>query len=201
MDRVRTGLLGRWDRAVGPGATTAENVGTVCLAVAGALLAPRFGSDASPDPKAFAQRSRHLAVRVMAFDLWGGAWCNNTPASARWYQREGQGPTQHLTFAAAHLHPFLLAWLDRSEKDGRPRWLWASALYGYLMVATVVVTQGEHRRRRVGLVATAGGVALNEFLGGSASAPWFAPVYYVKLLAGHAAGAAATPGGPFTGRA
>ena len=42
----------------------------------------------------------------------------------------------------------------------------------------------------LGLVAAVGGVLLDRRLGSSPSAPWFAPVYYSRLLAGHAAGAA-----------
>ncbi|MGR6965601.1 hypothetical protein ACU610_14155 [Geodermatophilus sp. URMC 61] len=126
----------------------------------------------------------------------GWAWCNNTPAAARWYHRDGQGAAQHLVFSAGHLHPVLLAWLDGGAQRHRLRW--GLALYGYLLAATAVVTACSDRRARraVGLATTVGGVLLDRALGPSTSAPWFAPVFYVKLLAGHAAGAALLPADP-----
>ena len=56
----------------------------------------------------------------MAADLWGGAWANNTPASVRWYERAGQGEREHLAFAGAHVHPFVVARVDRR----RAWWAW-----------------------------------------------------------------------------
>ncbi|MGY1682698.1 hypothetical protein [Geodermatophilus sp. SYSU D01176] len=135
-------------------------------------------------------------LRLLALDLWGGAWCNNTPAAARWYHREGQGAAQHLAFAAGHLHPVVLALLDDGPERSRLRW--AAALYGYLLVATAALTavRGRRARRALGLATTVGGVLLDRALGPSPSAPWFAPVFFVKLLAGHAAGAALLPADP-----
>ncbi|WP_136697191.1 hypothetical protein [Geodermatophilus dictyosporus] len=138
-------------------------------------------------------------LRLLALDLWGGAWCNNTPAAARWYHRPGQGPRQHLAFAAAHLHPVVLAWLDPAGPGDRgARLRWAAALHGYLLAATALLTATRDRRTRrvLGLAATAGGVLLDRALGPSAAAPWFAPVFYAKLLAGHTAGAALLPADP-----
>ncbi|WP_432510598.1 hypothetical protein [Kineococcus sp. SYSU DK001] len=127
----------------------------------------------------------------MALDLWGGAWCNNTPAAARWYHRPGQGPRQRLLFCAAHLHPFVLAWLDGAPA-GRWRWRRAVAEYGYVLVSATAIegVRDPRTRRVVGVLATAGGVVLWRVLGASPGAPWFAPVYFTKLLAGHVAGAA-----------
>ena len=196
MRTVRPGILGKWDRFVGPGATTVENVGTVALGVAGAVLAPRLKRNtAHPAGGAF-ERLPTLLVQLMAADLWGGAWCNNTPA-AHWYQRPGQGSGQHLLFAAAHVHPLLLATLDRKYGERASSWWWAAAHYTYLITTTALVARGGRRRRRLlGLTTAAGGVVLDRLLGASFSAPWFAPVYYAKLLAGHAAGAAVLPTDP-----
>lgn len=194
VDGPRLGLLGRWDRLVGPGATVMENVGTIGLAAVGAFLALRSTSRAPASPEA-STGARRLSVLLMAVDLWGGAWCNNTPSAAHWYERDGQGPRDHLAFAAAHVHPFVLAWLDRGHHGPR-RWsVWGAAHYGYQMLATTtVVSRRDRRSRRVlSIIATAGALALDRSLGRSPNAPWFAPVYHLKLLAGHAAGAAASP--------
>ena len=184
---VRGGLLGTWDRIAGPGAGVVGNAGSLGLGLAGAVLAP--GLSRRPTRRATAP-----VLRLLALDLWGGAWCNNTPAAARWYHREGQGTGQHLAFAAGHLHPVVLARLD----TGTGRLRWAAALYGYLVAATALLTAvGDRRSRRaLGLAATVGGVLLDRALGSSVSAPWFAPVYFAKLLAGHTAGAALLPADP-----
>ena len=184
--KVRGGVAGTWDRIAGPGAGAAENAGSLGLGLVGAVLAPGLSRPA--------RRATAPVLRLLALDLWGGAWCNNTPTAARWYHREGQGAAQHLAFAAGHLHPVVLARLDAGP--GRLRW--AVALYGYLVAATAVLTVVGHRgaRRALGLATTAGGVLLDRALGPSPSAPWFAPVYFAKLLAGHAAGAALSPVDP-----
>ena len=75
---------------------------------------------------------------------------------------------------------------------GRRRWRRAVAEYGYLLVSATVIegARDPRTRRVVGVLATAGGVVLWRALGASPSAPWFAPVCFTKLLAGHVAGAA-----------
>ena len=201
MDAVRSGLLGGWDRLVGPGATASENVGTIGLGLVGALLAPQLSRAESPCTGLSTPR-RDATVCLLALDLWGGAWCNNTASAARWYHRDGQGFSQHLAFASAHMHPFVLAWLDRDGGDSRARWRWAAAQYGYLLLATALVAsrRPEHRRR-TGLLTTVGGAFLDQILGPSPAAPWFGPVYFTKLLAGHVAGAALLPHDPLVSSA
>ncbi|WNV74485.1 hypothetical protein [Geodermatophilus sp. DSM 44513] len=192
---VRAGLPGVWDRIAGPGAGPVENAGSFGLGLAGAVLAPLLARS-----HVRGRRGADPVLRVLAVDLWGGAWCNNTPAAARWYHREGTGPAQHLAFSAGHLHPVVLAVLDGGPRRARLRW--ALALYGYLLGATAVLTVPRDRRLRrvLGLATTAGGVALDRALGPSAAAPWFAPVFFAKLLAGHAAGAALLPADPLAER-
>ena len=87
---------------------------------------------------------RQAAIALMSLDLWGGAAAKNTRSCARWYERPGQGLAPHLGFAAAHLHPFLVAWVDRWTRPTRPTRLawrhgWALTHYGYLLLATWVV--------------------------------------------------------------
>jgi hypothetical protein len=98
--QVRGGLPGAWDRIAGPGAGTAENAGSLVLGFAGVVLAPALARRRVPGRQGVGP-----ALRVLAADLWGGAWCNNTPAAARWYHRDGQGAAQHLVFSAGHVHP------------------------------------------------------------------------------------------------
>lgn len=187
MRPVRGGVLGTWDRVVGPGATRWENAATLAAGLAGGVLAPRLVRRTGPGP-ALGLGGRSL-VRALALDLWGGAVCNNTPAAARWYGRPGQGDREHLVFAVAHLHPFIVAWVDR-DRLRLPWWAWGSAHHGYLVLATALVRRVGHRRREAAVATTLIGVGLDRLLGAAPSAPWFAPVLYVKLLLGHAADAA-----------
>ena len=77
----------------------------------------------------------------------------------------------------------------RAEQRRVPGWVWASAHYGYLMASTVAIRRLPRRRRMLGATLTAGGVLLDATLGPSRAAPWFAPVFYSKLLLGHASSA------------
>jgi hypothetical protein len=171
MEAMLRRLRKEWDEFVGPEATATDNAITLALGVLGAVAAP------------------NLIMRVMAADLWGGVWANNTKACARWYERPGQTDADHLRFAALHVHPAVVAWMDRAEPRRVPGWAWASAHYGYLMASTLVIRRTPQRRRALGATLTAGGVALDAALGPSRTAPWFAPVYYAKLLLGHASAA------------
>ena len=183
--RLRTA----WDEFVGPEATITENALTLGTGVAGLLVAPSLAPAAQRLP-----RGEALLLRVLAADLWGGVVANNTPACTRWYERPGQTDADHLRFAAAHLHPLLVTVLDRRTPGARvPGPIWAGSHYGYLMLATALIRRARGRRRRVTAAAlTLGGIVLDRVLGPAAVAPWFGPVYYAKLLLGHA-GAALWP--------
>lgn len=172
-----------WGEFVGPETGLAGTAVILGFAGLGAVAAPRFAGAASLGT------AERALLRLCALDLWGGAWANNTRACARWYERPCQTDAHHLQFAAMHLHPALLAWMDRREPGRVPPWVWATAQYGYLIAATVVIRRGARWRRPLGLILTAGGIALDAGLGPSRAAPWFGPIFYAKLLSGHAAGA------------
>lgn len=57
-----------------------------------------------------------------------------------------------------------------------------------LASAAVITTSPRRRRLLLAGAATGVGLCLDHLLGSSTAAPWFAPVYYTKLLIGHAAG-------------
>ncbi|KUI20031.1 hypothetical protein AU194_03835 [Mycobacterium sp. GA-2829] len=168
-----------WLDFVGAETTPAGTATILSLAGLGGWLAPRIAGGG----RGAAQTT--LLV-VSAVDLWGGAWANNTVACARWYERPGQTDADHLRFAVLHVHPFVLAWVDGGSRD---RWRWALANYGYLLAATLLLRRAAPWRRPLGMALTAVGAALDARLGPSRAAPWFGPVFYVKLLAGHASAA------------
>ncbi|MGV0834684.1 hypothetical protein [Mycolicibacterium thermoresistibile] len=172
-----------WLEFVGPETTPTGTAVTLSLAGLGAVLGPgRLAGRRLPTGRA-------LAVSAMAADLWGGLWVNNTAACARWYERPGQTDADHLVFAAAHLHPFVVAWIDGPATRRVPRALWAAGHYGYLMAATALLRRARRRRRVSGWLLTGGGVLLDAALGPSPAVRWFAPVFYGKLLLGHASAA------------
>jgi hypothetical protein len=185
----RSRLRTAWDEFVGPEATAVDNTLTLGAGLAGLVVAPALTPAARALP-----RGEAVLLRILAADLWGGVVANNTRACARWYERPGQTDADHLRFAAAHLHPLLVAVLDRRAPGARgPGGVGAVARYGYLLLATTLIRRARGRRRRLAAVAlTLGGIGLDSGLGPAAVAPWFGPVYYAKLLLGHA-GAALWP--------
>jgi hypothetical protein len=173
-------LRKQWNDFVGPESTTADTAITLTLAASGALGAHRLARHRLTT-------ASELVLDGLAGDLWGGAWANNTRACTRWYERRGQTDRDHVKFAAVHMHPFVIAWMDHPQRARA--WVWAAAHYGHLLAATTLIRRQPRHRRVLGVVATAGGVALDRMVGPSSAAPWFAPVFYVKLLIGHASAA------------
>ncbi|WP_150460529.1 hypothetical protein [Nesterenkonia ebinurensis] len=179
-----TTLRGRlrelWGRFVGPEAGRLDHALTAVTTVAGAIAAAattrnRGGSSVTSTGSA-----------LLAADLVGGAYVNNSLASARWYERPGQGDREHLLFAACHIHPAVVAWIDRGPPGRIPGSMWASAHYAYLMGATLAIRKLPRFRRPLGVALTVGGIVLDQSLEQSRLVPWFAWSYYPKLLMGHA---------------
>lgn len=188
MTELGASLHRTWGAFVGPEATRVNHALTALTTAAGALAAPITATARG------AGAGRAVLAGLMAVDLVGGAYVNNTRACARWYERPGQGSTDHYAFAACHVHPAAVAWLDAAppRRDARRRvhpGAWAAAHYAYMAAATVVIRRYPARRRILAAAFTAGGLALDELLGPSHTAPWFAWTYYPKLLLGHAGAA------------
>lgn len=169
-----------WNEFIGPEATPVNTVVALALGTAGtigaAVMARRNGAGAVTCAVAAA----------LAGDLWGGVYVNNTRACARWYERAGQTGADHLRFAALHVHPAAVAWMDRADRSVPADIAWACTHYGYMIGSTLVLRKFRRQRRLLGLALTVGGLALDPIIGRSKTAPWFGPTYYPKLLLGHA---------------
>ncbi|MBK9435893.1 MAG: hypothetical protein IPN52_12620 [Micrococcales bacterium] len=176
-------LKRNWGEFVGPEASVAENTGSLASAAAGTVAAPLLDAGRPRGRKATA------GLSLIAMDIWGGAWANNTRSCARWYERPGQGTRQHVQFAALHVHPFAIAAYDRGLRERTSPMLWAGLTYGYMMAATVTIRRFPEHRRALGVLTTLGAVALDRKLGPSPTAGWFAPAFATKLLLGHASAA------------
>lgn len=179
--RPRSGLLGAWDRLVGPDATTLENLGLVGGAVMGAYLGATGGGNCG---RSWGPLRRATAALVGA-DLYGGVWTNATPTARRWYHGRGQGACDVAAFAVVHLHPFLVSALYR-ERD----WRFAWGNYAYLLAATAAIASTPAAYRlAVALALYLGAVWANlHAWEPTPGMEWFAPAFFLKLLVSHAAG-------------
>ncbi|WP_156952902.1 hypothetical protein [Deinococcus frigens] len=182
MRSLPASLRKKWDDFIGPEASGVDNIMTVGCGLIGGVLAPVLVKRQRQ-----ASSGAALVASALAMDLWGGAWVNNTLACGRWYERSGQTNANHYQFALLHLHPFMFAWLDRRSRRRLSWWVWAGIQYAYLLGATVLIRRNPPIRRNGGVALTVGGILLDQILEPSKSAPWFAFIYYPKLLMGHAA--------------
>jgi len=171
----RAGWWGAWDRLVGPGATRSENLGTAWVAFVGAGAAGGL---------AWLGGGTVLQIALAAglgLDVVGGVWVNATTTARRWYHRPGGGRLASVTFAAVHVHPFVVAWLFGAPLG------WATVLYGGCLLATALV----HRMPRslqtpTALTACVAILTVATAAGDAPLVPWFAPALTLKLVAAHA---------------
>lgn len=165
-----------WDRLVGPDATPAENIGTVSFAVAGAL------ATAVTSPHEVHRRHR-LTTAMLAADLWGGAWCNNTQSALLWYGRPDRRRSMDLIFPIVHLHPFVFAAMGRSSVRR------AAMEYVSMLCAVAIVRSSPQRIRRpvaAALTAAVSAASLHKGLASSNFPGWARAAYWMKLVMGHA---------------
>ena len=176
----RSGLAGLWDRFIGPNATPAENTLIIASAIAGAAAAAwrlsSLGFDGFP-----------LAVGAfLGFDVIGGAVCNTTDTTKRWYHRPEVTWIQHAAFILPHLaYIAAVAWLFSSSS--KFDWYYFELMSAYLMVATAVVLAAPvYLKRPTATVVYLLAVGLGLYQAGSTSGmEWFVPALFLKLLVGH----------------
>jgi hypothetical protein len=176
----RSGLYGLWDRLIGPGATPAENILIVTSSIAGALAAALWLWGLEFD-------SLRLVIgAVLGFDIIGGAICNATDTTKRWYHRPEVKWIQHIAFVLPHLiHVAIVSWLF--QESIKFSWNYFSSISAYLIFATVIVlVVPNYLKRPVAAGLYLIGIAIGFY--GVASTPgleWFIPALFLKLLTGH----------------
>ncbi len=137
--RPREGMLGVWDRVVGPGAARWEMAGTVGFAAAAALLAPILLQRQRP-----AASSLELAVAsAIGKDLGGGVWRAETPSSKQWHYRPESGRLARVGIAAAQVHPVLA-----EAASGRGQWRSAVIAHSTLVAGAALLELTPAERRR-----------------------------------------------------
>lgn len=182
----REGLIGEWDKFVGPGAARWENAGSLGFAAVGAVAAPTLVHRQRPG----ANPVELGVAAAVGMDIAGGAWCNETPSCKRWYQRKGTTGWSRIGFAALHLYPFLV-----EAVSGRGQWRSAAISYSTLVGSAALLELVPSERKR----ATATGLYTVWLAGTSIVAPppagyaWLPSLLGFKLLIGHG-----TPRGPLS---
>lgn len=176
----RPGLLGFWDRFVGPGMTPGETCLVLGSSMMGAVLA-----------------AAHIATlgygwplvilgALIAADVIGGAVCNMTETTKRWYHRPEQTARDHFGFIALHVaHVVVVAWAFRGPDFDL---IYAIVISAWLLVAAVIVLYAPQLLRRPAatlLYSIALGLSLY-VLSPTPGLEWFVPLLFVKLLIGHA---------------
>lgn len=176
----RSGWIGLWDRLVGPGATPAENFLIIVSAIVGTAGAAwrlwLLGYSLLPI----------LVGAFLGFDIIGGAVCNATDTTKRWYHRPESTWVQHIAFVFPHLaHIALVSWLFRASVGFD--WNYFGVVGTYLIFAAAIVLVTPHSFKRptaVGLYLAAIAIGLYR-VGLTAGIEWFIPALFLKLLIGH----------------
>lgn len=176
----RNGLIGLWDRLIGPGATPAENTLIIISSIIGTLAAALrlwlLGFN-----------SLHLAVgAVLGFDIIGGVVCNATDTTKRWYHRSEATWIQHITFVSLHLiHVALVSWLFRDPTSFD--WNYFGSISSCLLFSAAIVLATPNYLKRpiaAGLYLVAIAIGLYR-VGSTPGVEWFVPALFLKLLIGH----------------
>ncbi|MGZ2259643.1 hypothetical protein [Roseobacter sp. A03A-229] len=126
-----------------------------------------------------------LLGALIGADVIGGAVCNITETTKRWYHRPEQRPLDQLGFIALHvLHIVVVAWAFRGEGFDA---IYAFAIGAWLLVSAIAVLCAPATLRSplaTTLFAIALGLSLYA-LGPTPGFEWFVPLLFVKLLIGH----------------
>lgn len=175
----RRGLLGSWDRFVGPGATATENILILSVPIVAVVLLLVY---VTQKPVTWTPLQTVLAA-LLALDMAGGVVANATSAAKRWYHRPGQTARHHLAFVAVHAVQLLIVSLAFRDAD----WDYFAITYGYLMVAAfVIVCVPLYLRRSLALLLYMVALGLQVYIFiPMPGLEWFLPVFYLKLLVSH----------------
>lgn len=175
----RPGLKGVLDRAIGPGATTAELLLQFVPSLAAAIAAPIY---ALTLPVQWTGWQLGL-IALFAFDLVGGVLTNATSTAKRWYHRPGQNWQQHLGFVFLHLiHLLLVALLFRGGD-----WTFFLSTSGYLLGASYLILQSPLYLQRPIALGLYGLSLLGIYyiLPPTLGLEWFLPLFFLKILVSH----------------
>jgi hypothetical protein len=155
----RSGTLGRWDRFIGTGASTAEAVLVLAVTLLGAAAIVAYGllGPAHWSPLQI------VALAVVGADVLGGAVANASSATKRWYHRPGQGLRQHLAFTSLHVgYLAVIGWLFQGR--GAVEYVLGASV-GLLASALAVLRAPLYLRRPIAAALTVGAAIAGAFTG------------------------------------
>lgn len=177
----RSGLLGYWDRMVGPTATAAEQGITLAVATLWTVVVCGYAIYASLGWSTL----QLLVIAVMTFDLAGGVTAASSVSGRRWWHRAEKTSRDHLTFVAVHVHPFVLAALFPGVT-----WAVATTLYVSLLLASgLILRVGPTLRRMTALALFSLWVLFAAYHSlFPTGLEWFGTLLYLKLFVGHLVG-------------
>lgn len=175
----REGMLGEFDKFIGPGATPAELRLQFGIALIAPILLVLYVLQNDLDWTVF----QLMIGVILVLDMAGGVVTNATSAAKRWYHRRGQGFRQHMLFVMVHIiQPLLIAFVFRDQDL-----VYVMVIFGYLMIASVTILKAPlYLQRPVAMVFLMGGFLMNSYvLVPTNGLEWFIPMYYTKLLVSH----------------
>ncbi|MBJ7538717.1 hypothetical protein [Marinomonas transparens] len=175
----RKGLLGAFDKFVGPGATSTEIILQLGIPFIVLITAPLYAAAISVE-WSFMQ---YCLCGLLAFDIAGGVITNSTSSAKRWYHRKEQTFSKHFSFVVLHLfHLLLVSWVYLSLDL-----LWVGYSGGYLLVAAIIILLvPQYLQRTISLLFYAIAVLLVLYAFETPyGLEWFLPLFYLKLLVSH----------------
>lgn len=179
ITQLRSGLVGVWDRIVGPGMSVGETRMVVLACGAGAGLAAW---------RAFWINAAGWQIVLAAFmglDVIGGAVCNGAPTTKRWYASSHHARLRKFAFVLPHLgYVALVAWLWRGSGFD---WSYFIVFSIVLIGSTALVLSAPSGLAQPIAFAMfiASFSAICILTGLTPGLEWFAPALLLKLLVGH----------------
>lgn len=172
---IPAGLAGWLARLTGPGATPTELLLQTLIPSAFAGFAIYQGMESL-------NVLQRILIGVLAFDIAGGVITNATSSAKRWYHRTSQTFWHHYAFISLHLlHLGVVAYFFEA---GMVWFLWNSI---FLLLASALILLVPLYLQRPVSLALYGFILIiilyNE--SGTPAMPWFAPLFYLKLLVSH----------------
>ncbi len=180
LPQPRQGLLGAWDKFVGPGMTVGETLLIFGASAGGAALSSfhLFQLDRS--------LLQILLGALMAFDVIGGAVCNCTETTKRWFHRPGLSAYDQLGFIAVHVFHIGLVAVFFCGRSIDIVYFGLTSCW-LLISAGITVFSPDRLKLPVAVSCFLVSLVLAFYvLTPTPGLEWFIPVLFVKLLIGHA---------------
>lgn len=177
--KPRKGILGTFDKFIGPGATNTEIVMQIGIPLLALILAPLYATKIAKDWAVI----QYAVCGLLAFDIAGGVIANSTSSAKRWYHRQDQTFANHIIFTSIHLlHLLLVSWVFLSLDL-----MWVLYAGGYLLVAAAItLAVPQYIQRPISLLTYSIALLLTLYMLESPSGlEWFLPLFYLKLLVSH----------------